>query len=245
MSLFERYLTLWVAALHRRRHRAGAFLPGRLPRRRRGRSGACEPAGRGADLADDHPDADQGRLRRHRRGARALARHRRDAVHQLGGEALLDGGAGLAVHRLPVPALAAGRPDRQLHRRPHPAGGRALHRDGVRVEQPVGRRARLHADAGGAERRDHGRCLRADRGAAARPLRHHRAVADAAAVGRALHRRAGGAGAAHAPRGAGARRAGRPRRACWRACSRPRWSRCWRRWSCCSASRASRSSRSR
>jgi ACR3 family arsenite transporter len=66
-------------------------------------------------------------------GAAALARHRRDAVHQLGGEAVLDGAAGLAVHRLSVPALAAGRPDRQLHCRPHPAGRRALHSDGVRL----------------------------------------------------------------------------------------------------------------
>jgi ACR3 family arsenite transporter len=33
----------------------------------------------------------------------ALARHRRHAVHQLGGQAVLDGAARLAVHRLAVP----------------------------------------------------------------------------------------------------------------------------------------------
>jgi arsenite transporter len=35
-------------------------------------------------------------------GAPALARRRRHAVHQLGGQAVLDGGARLALHRLPV-----------------------------------------------------------------------------------------------------------------------------------------------
>src|SRR3546814_6583403 len=49
-------------------------------------------------------------------GTGALARHRRDLVRQLGGEALLDGGARLAVRRLAVPALSAGRADRRLHR---------------------------------------------------------------------------------------------------------------------------------
>ena len=246
MSLFERYLTLWVALCIVVGIALGHFFPGRLPCRRRGRGGARQPAGRGADLADDHSDADQGRLRRHRRGARALARHRRDAVHQLGGQALLDGRPRLAVHRLAVQAVAAGRPDRQLHRRPHPAGRRALHRDGVRVEQPLGRRARLHADAGGAERHDHALRLRPHRRAAARPLGHHRAVADAAALGRPLHPRAGRAGATRAPRVARDaaatqaldRSAGAPAAGC-------RSSRCWRRSSCCSASRASRSSRSR
>ena len=44
-------------------------------------------------------------------------------------------------------------------------------------------------------------------GAAARPVLDHRALGDAAALGRALHRRAGDRGAALAARAAGARRA--------------------------------------
>ena len=51
--------------------------------------------------------------------------------------------------------------------------------------------------------------LRADRRPAARPVGDHRAVGDAAAVGRALHRRAGDRRADPAPRRAGARRRGR------------------------------------
>ena len=65
-----------------------------------------------------------------------------------------------------------------------------------------------------------------DRRPAARPVGHHRAVADAAAVGRPLHRRAGGAGAGAARQRAVAQRAGGPCRACSRACSRSRWWRC-------------------
>ena len=125
------------------------------------------------------------------RGRRALARHRRDAVHQLGGQAVLDGAARLALHRLAVPALSAGRPDRQLHRRPDHAGRRALHGDGVRLVEPDQGRAAFHADPGGAQRRHHGVRLRADRRPAARPVGHHRAVGHAGPVGRALHRRAG------------------------------------------------------
>ncbi|MFO1155820.1 MAG: hypothetical protein U1E43_03135 [Rhodospirillales bacterium] len=41
----------------------------------------------------------------------ALARHRDHAVHQLGGQAILDGAARLAVCRLAVSCLAAGRAD--------------------------------------------------------------------------------------------------------------------------------------
>ncbi len=92
---------------------------------------------------------------------------------------------------------------------------------------------------------DHGLRLRADRRAAARPLGHHRAVGDAAAVGRPLHRRAGGAGADPSPRVRLRARARQASTGCWRVSSRRRWSRCWPRWSCCSASRASRSSPSR
>ncbi len=71
-----------------------------------------------------------------------------------------------------------------------PAGGRPLHRHGVRLVEPGGRRAALHAEPGGAQRRDHGGRLCAPGGAAARPVLHHRAMGHAAAVGRAVHRRA-------------------------------------------------------
>ena len=63
-------------------------------------------------------------------------------------------------------------------------GRGAVHGDGVRLEQPVRRRAAFHAVAGGAQRPDHGGRVRADRRAAARPLGDHRAVGHAAAVGR-------------------------------------------------------------
>jgi ACR3 family arsenite transporter len=58
----------------------------------------------------------------------------------------------LAVRAPPVRADAAGRPARQLHRRPHPAGRGAVHGDGVRVEPADQRRPAVHAVAGGAER---------------------------------------------------------------------------------------------
>ena len=57
-------------------------------------------------------------------------------------------------------------------------------------------------------------------------VRHHRAVADAAAVGRPLHRRAGRAGAGAAQQRAVAQRAGGPRRPAASVCSRSRWWRC-------------------
>jgi ACR3 family arsenite transporter len=63
MSFFERWLTLWVflcivagTADRRCRSRTGAGL--RPPRRRAG-----QHPGRRVDLGDDHPDADEGRLR--------------------------------------------------------------------------------------------------------------------------------------------------------------------------------------
>ncbi len=169
-----------------------------------------------ADLGDDHPDAAEGRLRRAAPGAAALARHRRHAVRQLGGQAVLDGAAGLALHPPRVRALAAGRPDRQLHRRPDPAGRRALHGDGVRLEPADRRRPAVHAVAGGAQRHHHGVRLRADRRAAARALVDHRAVGHAAHLGGALHRDPGDPRA-----GSGARRC------CARARRRstPRWRR--------------------
>ena len=66
---------------------------------------------------------------------------------------------------------------------------------------------------GRAERHDHGRRLRAARGAAARPVLDHRALEHADPVGGALHRRAGDRGAALAARPAGRRRPGGARTA--------------------------------
>ena len=174
-----------------------------------------------------------------------LARHRRHALHQLGGQAVLDGAARLAVHRLAVPAAAAGDADRFLHRRPDHPGGRALHGDGLRLVEPDTRRAEFHPVAGGAERRDHDRRLRADRRPAARPFRDHGAVGHADAVGRALHRHPGHRGAGAAPQAAGDRRPGRARSADFHDPADLAHRRCWRRWCCSSASRASRSSHSR
>ena len=147
MSVFERYLTLWVALCIVVGIALGHCFPASSTR-----IGAAELAQVNLPVAVliwlmiipmllKIDFAALGKVRR------ALARHRRHAVHQLGGQAVLDGAARLAVHRLAVPALAARRPDRQLHRRPDPAGRRALHRHGLRVEQPVGRRAALHPDA--------------------------------------------------------------------------------------------------
>ena len=142
--------------------------------------------------------------------------------------------------------VAAGGPDRQLHRRADPARRRAVHGDGVRVVEPDRRRAEFHAEPGRAQRHDHGLRLRADRRAAARPVVDHGAVGDAVPVGRALHRRAGDRGAALAARAAGARggEAGWRATAAALAAGLARW-RCSRRWCCCSAFRASRSSASR
>ena len=150
-------------AVHRRRHRAGPAVPGAVPGARAHGSGAGQPPGRPADLGDDHPDADEDRLRRPASGQVALEGHRRHAVHQLGGQAVLHGAAGLAVHPPAVRPLSAGRAARQLCRRPDPAGRRALHRDGVRLEPADRRRPLFHPVAGGAQRRHHDLRLRADR----------------------------------------------------------------------------------
>jgi len=69
-----------------------------------------------------------------------------------------------------------------------PAGRCTLHRDGVRVEQSHQRRAALHPEPGGAERRDHGVRFRPHRRLAIGIDLHRGAVADLAAVGGALHR---------------------------------------------------------
>src|SRR3546814_9933965 len=70
----------------------------------------------GAHLADDHPDAAQDRLWSAGSGAAAHAGRRRDALHQLGCEALLNGPARHRLHRLAIPAAPACGPDREIYR---------------------------------------------------------------------------------------------------------------------------------
>ncbi|MCK7468885.1 MAG: hypothetical protein MZU91_12680 [Desulfosudis oleivorans] len=60
---------------------------------------AGQPAGGRADLGDDHPDAAEDRLRRAGPGAGSTSRGIGvTLVHQLGGQAVLDGAAGLDLH---------------------------------------------------------------------------------------------------------------------------------------------------
>ena len=68
-----------------------------------------------------------------------LARHRRNVVRELGGETVFDGAARLDLRSRYVRALATGRSDRLVHRGPDSACGGAMHRDGVRMEQPLPR----------------------------------------------------------------------------------------------------------
>ena len=214
MSTFERYLTVWVALCIVAGIALGHRHARRLPCDRRGGDRQGQSAGGGADLAHDRSHAASRSTSPRSARSAALARHRRDAVHQLGRQAVLDGGARLALHRLPVPALSARRSDQQLYRRPDHPRGRALHRHGVRLVEPDQGRAAFHAHPGRAQRHHHGVRLRADRRPAARALRDHRAVEYAGPVGRALHRRAGDRRAApSAPR-------------CWRAAARLRSSGC-------------------
>ena len=65
------------------------------------------------------------------------------------------------IGHLFAPWLPAGS-DPVLYRRPHSAGRGALHGDGVRVVEPVRRRAALHPEPGRAQRRHHDLRLRAD-----------------------------------------------------------------------------------
>ena len=101
MSLFERYLTLWVALCIVVGIALGHFFP------------ALFHAVGGAEVA--HVNLPVAALiwlmiipMLIKVDFAALARHRGDAVHQLGGQAVLDGSAGLAVRGLSVQAVAAG-----------------------------------------------------------------------------------------------------------------------------------------
>ena len=115
---------------------------------------------------------------------------------------------------------------------------RALHGDGVRLVQPLRRRAALHAEPGGPQRRHHGRRLRADRRAAARlsaivvpwetlVISVVMFIVIPVLVAQAWRARL----LQHGPDELRRARSGR---------SRYRWGHCWRRWSCCSVSRANK-----
>jgi hypothetical protein len=111
MSVFERYLTVWVALCIVAGVALGRLLPG--PVQAIGRMEVAQvnlPVGLliWVMIIPMLLKIDFGALHR---GTPALARHRRDAVRQLGGQALLDGAAGLALRAPGVRALAA-RPSR-------------------------------------------------------------------------------------------------------------------------------------
>ena len=245
MSLFERYLTLWVALCIVAGVVLGHFLPG-----------VFHVIG-GAEIAKVNLPvavliwlmiipmlvkidfAALGRVREHWRGI-GVTLFINWAVKPFSMAAL-----GWFFIGYVFRGYLPDRPDRQLHRRSHPARGRALHGDGVRLEQSVGRRAPFHAEPGGAQRYDHGVRLRSDRGAPAGPVGDHGALANPPDFGRALHRRPGCPGADHPTLAFGGRRAGSDSRSSLADCSRSRSRRSSLLWCCCSASRASKSSRSR
>ena len=177
--------------LHRSGDRPGSTVPGVLSGRGESKAGRGQPAGRGAHLAHDRADAIESGLRRGARGQATFAGYRRNAVHQLGRQAVLDGAARVAVRPTPLCTLATCRPTRQLRRRPNPACGGAVHCDGICVEQPVGRRSQLHADTSGAKRRDHAVRIRPAGRITAGSLGHHRAMGDTRHVCAALHPGAG------------------------------------------------------
>ena len=78
-----------------------------------------------------------------------------------------------------------------LYRRPDPARSRALHRHGVRVVESHQGRAAFHAESGRAQRRNHDRRFRAHRRVAAWTVLDRRAVGHAVSLGGSLHRRSG------------------------------------------------------
>ena len=191
MGTFERYLTLWVALCIIVGIALGQAVPTLFHALGEATVAQVNLPGRRAGLADDRSHAAEDRSCRARSGAQPLAGDRRDRGCQLAGQTLLHGLARLAVHRPSVPAFSARRPDQRLHCRTNPAGGGSLHRHGVRLVEPRGWRATLHAVASCAQRHDHGLRLRPACCTAARPVLDHRALGHAHTVRRALHHRAG------------------------------------------------------
>ena len=75
-----------------------------------------------------------------------------------------------------------------LNCRSHHSGRGAVYRDGVRLEPADQGRATFHSVAGGPERCSDGLRIRADRRTPFGAIRHHSALANTAAVRRAVHR---------------------------------------------------------
>jgi hypothetical protein len=128
LGVFERFLTVWVCALHYRRHSARAAYTGRVPRPRQrdGRSG--QSSGRRAGVAYDRADAAQDRSRRIARSRTALARHRLNGRRQLVYQAALEGAVGVDFCRASLSPVSPCRSDQQLRGRPDSAGCCAMHR---------------------------------------------------------------------------------------------------------------------
>ena len=127
---------MWVFLLHRRWHRARPRVPAPVPGDRRAwssRRSTCRSALLiWVMIVPMLLKVDFGALHEVKQHC---ARHRRDAVRQLGGQAVLDGAARLDLH--PPRVRAAGCRPGQLDSYvagPDPARGRTLHGDGVRVE---------------------------------------------------------------------------------------------------------------
>ena len=210
MSIFERYLTLWVALCIVAGIALGHLLPGAVPassaRRRWPQVNLpvavliwlmIMPMLMKIDFARAWP------------GPGALARHRRDAVHQLGGQAVLDGAARLAVHRLAVP------------RRYLPAEQIDSYIAGLIMLAAAPCTAMVFVWSNLCDGEPHFTLSQVALndtimvfafapivGAAARPVGDHRAVGDAVALGRPVHRRPGDRRPGLAHGAAGERRGG-------------------------------------
>ena len=70
------------------------------------------------------------------RGVSQLARCWSHLVRQLGGQAIFNGIARLVFHWLSVSRLSSSRTNQLLHRRAGDTGRSAVHRDGIRLEPP-------------------------------------------------------------------------------------------------------------
>ena len=166
MNVFERYLSLWVAACMVLGVAIGKLAPGSRGRDARHGVRHREPhqhPDRHPHLADDLPDDAQDRLRVDPGRREAAGRARGHPRRELAGEALLDGLPRVAL--LPPRLHALDRPGagERVHRGRHHPRRRALHGDGVRLVVPLGRRPGLHARAGGGERPHHAGRVRSGR----------------------------------------------------------------------------------
>ena len=245
LGFFERWLTLWVFLSILAGIAAGQLAAGPVHLLGDLEIAQVNLPGRAAHLGDDHPDADEDRLRRPASGAAALAGHRRHPLRQLGGQAVLHGTARLAFLRgaysrpicRPSRSTATSRASSCWPRRP----ARRWSSSGARLSdgEPL-----LHPVPGRVERQHHGFRFRAYRRAASGHVVHHGAVGHAVHLRGSLYRHSGDPRAALAQVAAGQGRGAVPR-ACWRRCTLVGSRRCCSHWCCCSRSRAKPSCGSR